>query len=408
MKIKSVIKSYMDSLLMILGMIIGAIVGIIFGERASVLTSVADVFLNLLFCIVVPLVFVSIVNSIANVGSGKTVGKLMLVMFSVFIITEILSAVISLTCIGLINPGAGAVLPATAEAVEGEAVSFNILAQLTVSDFNLLWSRSSLLAIVVFAVLTGLGLRAAGEKADALRVMISGLSETIIKVVGYIMKLSPIGLGCYFASMVGQFGQQISGPMLKVTVACWIFAPIYIIISQTLFSFIGDGMNGVKRFWKNMVSPALTALGTCSSAASVPANIQAGKKAGLSEGVNSVCMPMGCNLHKEGACLIVVLTMAYIGPMVGMNLLEPKTFLMIVLCCIIGATVTGAIPSGGNVIVMLTVSMFNFPTATIPLIIMLHTLCDAPTTMLNVVGDLSSGIIIDRFMKADKTDALNP
>lgn len=402
MKIKSVVKSYMDSLLMIIGMVIGAIVGIIWGEGASVLTNIADVFLNLLFCIVVPLVFISIVNSIAGLGSGKTVGKLMLVMFSVFIITEILSAVISLGIIGAINPGAGATLPSTTEAVESEAVSFNILAQLTVSDFNLLWSRSSLLAIVVFAVLSGLGLRAAGEKAASLRELVAGLSETIVKMVGYIMKLAPIGLGCYFASMVGQFGQQISGPMLRVTVVCWIFAPIYLLISQTLFSFLGDGITGIKRFWKNMISPALTALGTCSSAASVPANIQAGKKAGLSDDVNAVCMPMGCNLHKEGACLIVVLTMAYIGPMVGMNLLDPKTFLMIVACCIIGATVTGAIPSGGNVIVMLTVAMFNFPTATIPLIIMLHTLCDAPTTMLNVVGDLSSGIIIDKFMHGQK------
>lgn len=278
MKIKSVVKSYMDSLLMIIGMVIGAIVGIIWGEGASVLTNIADVFLNLLFCIVVPLVFISIVNSIAGLGSGKTVGKLMLVMFSVFIITEILSAVISLGIIGAINPGAGATLPSTTEAVESETVSFNILAQLTVSDFNLLWSRSSLLAIVVFAVLSGLGLRAAGEKAASLRELVAGLSETIVKMVGYIMKLAPIGLGCYFASMVGQFGQQISGPMLKVTVVCWIFAPIYLLISQTLFSFLGDGITGIKRFWKNMISPALTALGTCSSAASVPANIQAGKR----------------------------------------------------------------------------------------------------------------------------------
>ena len=181
MKIKSVVKSYMDSLLMIIGMVIGAIVGIIWGEGASVLTNIADVFLNLLFCIVVPLVFISIVNSIAGLGSGKTVGKLMLVMFSVFIITEILSAVISLGIIGAINPGAGATLPSTTEAVESEAVSFNILAQLTVSDFNLLWSRSSLLAIVVFAVLSGLGLRAAGEKAASLRELVAGLSETIVK-----------------------------------------------------------------------------------------------------------------------------------------------------------------------------------------------------------------------------------
>ena len=96
MKIKSVVKSYMDSLLMIIGMVIGAIVGIIWGEGASVLTNIADVFLNLLFCIVVPLVFISIVNSIAGLGSGKTVGKLMLVMFSVFIMKEIIYAVISL------------------------------------------------------------------------------------------------------------------------------------------------------------------------------------------------------------------------------------------------------------------------------------------------------------------------
>ena len=403
MKAKSIIKSYWDSILLIIGMVAGGIIGVIWGPGASALTPIADVFLNLMFCIVVPLVYVSIVTSIANLKSGKEMSKLMVSMFAVFIITQLIAALLSGGIIGILEPARGAILPSVTEEVEVSDVSFNILSQVTVGDFSLLWSRGSLLALVIFALLSGVALRAVADKAPYVITGLNQLNQVIMKMVAYIMKLGPIGLGAYFAAMIGQFGGSVSGPMAKMVIVTWIYAFIYMFTVGPLFSWIGAGKRGVSQYLKFFLRPAVTALGTCSSAAGVPVNIQVGKEMGISDDVNSVVMPLGCNLHKEGACLIVMITISLECSLLGLNFFDPKMFMTAVAAALIGSMITGAIPTGGNVIIMLVIPMFGFPAETIPLIILLHTLVDGPTTMLNVVGDLSSALTIDNRLQSSRT-----
>ena len=395
----SILKSYKDSIYLIIGMVIGAVVGLVWGPGAQALTPIADVFLNLLFCIVVPLVFISIVTAVANLKSGKEMSRLMVLMFAVFIITQLIAALLSGGIIGILEPAKGAVLPTVSEQVEVSDVNFNILSQVTVGDFSLLWSRSSLLALVVFALLTGISLRSAADKAPRVIELLNQVSEVVMKMVGTIMKLGPIGLGAYFAAMIGQFGESVSGPMAKMVLVTWIYAFVYLVTMGPLRSWSGARSIGVRKYMKHFIRPAVTALGTCSSAAGVPINIAVGKDMGIEDDVNSVVMPLGCNLHKEGACLIVMITISFECSMLGLNFFEPKMFLTAVVAALLGSMITGAIPTGGNVIIMLVISMFGFPAQSIPLIILLHTLVDAPTTMLNVVGDLSSALIIDQRMK---------
>ena len=239
MKAKSIIKSYWDSILLIIGMVAGGIIGVIWGPGASALTPIADVFLNLMFCIVVPLVYVSIVTSIANLKSGKEMSKLMVSMFAVFIITQLIAALLSGGIIGILEPARGAILPSVTEEVEVSDVSFNILSQVTVGDFSLLWSRGSLLALVIFALLSGVALRAVADKAPYVITGLNQLNQVIMKMVAYIMKLGPIGLGAYFAAMIGQFGGSVSGPMAKMVIVTWIYAFIYMFTVGPLFSWIG-------------------------------------------------------------------------------------------------------------------------------------------------------------------------
>jgi len=317
----------------------------------------------------------------------------------VFLVTQLIASIMAGGIIGALEPAKGITLTQTGEDVEITAVSFNILAQLTVGDFVNLWSRSNLLALVVFAVLTGFGIRAAGEAAAPIRKIINSANAVVVKMVSIIMELAPVCLGCYVAATIGQYGSDITGPMGKMVLVTFIYSIIYFIVVQSIYSFIGGGAAGLKRYWTSIAGPALTALGTCSSAAAIPANVEAAKKAGISEDVSSLVMPMGCNLHKEGACLIVVITISLECSLLGWNIFDPGIFMMMIAAAMLGSMITGAIPSGGNVIIMLVVSMFGFPAEHVPLIILLHTLVDAPTTTLNVVGDLSSAQIIDNIVR---------
>ena len=278
-----VLKNYKDSLLLLLGMLVGGIAGWLIGPGISVVEPIASTFLNLLFCVVVPLVFVSIVCSIANLKSGKEAGTLLSWTAMFFVATIVIAAIVFTIYFGVIDAARGAALPADAIAEEMKEVKIDILGQLTVSDFKDLWSVQKLLAVVVFALITGFSLRGLGEKGEPLLKIVNALNELIAKFIGSIMKFAPIGLGCYFAVFMGTSGGNTAGPLMKIGIATWIGTMVYMAVAHSIYAFIADGRKGVATYWKCMIAPFLTALGTCSGAASVPVNVEAAKKAEMDE-----------------------------------------------------------------------------------------------------------------------------
>lgn len=392
----NVLKNYKESLMLLGGMLVGGIAGWLIGPGISVVSPIATMFLNLLFCIAVPMVFVSIVVSIANLKSGKEAGTLLSWTAVFFIGTIVIAAVVFTLYFGLLDAAKGATLPADAVAEEMQEVKIDLLGQLTVSDFKDLWSVQKLLAVVVFALLTGFSLRSIGEKGKPLLNVVNSLNKVITKFINTIMKFAPIGLGCYFAVFMGTSGGNTAGPLMKIGVATWIGTFIYLAISHTVYAFFADGRRGVQTYWKAMVAPFLTSLGTCSGAASVPVNISAGEKAGLDDKVASIVMPLGCNLHKEGTAIMTAMTVSFECAMLGLDFFSPQIFLTCILMSVVYPFVAGAIPGGAP---FLLFSVFGWPMETFAAVMALHTITDAPTTTINVVGDLSSGMMIQKFVR---------
>ena len=388
-----VLKNYKDSLLLLLGMLVGGIAGWLIGPGISVIEPIASTFLNLLFCVVVPLVFVSIVCSIANLKSGKEAGTLLSWTAVFFVATIVIAAIVFTIYFGVIDAARGAALPADAIAEEMKEVKIDILGQLTVSDFKDLWSVQKLLAVVVFALITGFSLRGLGDKGEPLLKIVNALNELIAKFIGSIMKFAPIGLGCYFAVFMGTSGGNTAGPLMKIGIM------VYMAIAHSIYAFIADGKKGVATYWKCMIAPFLTALGTCSGAASVPVNVEAAKKAEMDEDVASIVMPLGCNLHKEGTEIMVAMTVSFECAMLGQDFFSPQMLGTCILMATVYPFVAGAIPGGGP---FLLFSVFGWPLETFAAVMALHTITDAPTTAINVVGDLSSGMLIQKMVAKSK------
>ena len=124
-----------------------------------------------------------------------------------------------------------------------------------------------------------------------------------MKTVGYVMYYAPIGFFAYFAYLVGQLGPQILTTYLRSAVAYYPSALIYFVVVYTAFAFLAAGKTGIILFWKNVILPALTALATCSSAASIPANLQAAEKIGVPPEIFETVIPLGGIIHKEGSVL---------------------------------------------------------------------------------------------------------
>ena len=297
---KSFFKNYKSTIILLFAIIIGAIVGVIFKEKAAVLSPLGDLFLNLMFIIIVPLVFLNISTAIAKMAQPKRFGKIMVGIISVFIITSIVAVIIGLIStlpIKLVSTEDGEQIKSSLEEItssdsEKSKDETSILQRtvntLTVNDFSGLLSRNNIIAIIIFAIIFGIAAQMSGKKAKPVVDFLDSANEIIMNIVKIIMYYAPIGLGCYFASLVGTFGKEIAIGYVKTFVIYTIVAVLFYFIIYTLYAFISAGKKGVRAFWKNIIPPTVTSLATCSSAASIPVNIQSAKNIGVSDDIEKL------------------------------------------------------------------------------------------------------------------------
>lgn len=394
----NILKNYKFSFILILGMLVGSIIGVIFGEKATVLQPIADIFLNLLYCCVVPMIFVSLVYSISNMENTNKLGKVLGIMIVIFLLAETIAAIYMLIITIIFNPAEGANI-AMNETINNMTSNSNILAMFTVNDFPLLWSRQNLMALIVFAMLIGIATVKVGEVGKPVVKFFGSLTSIISKVVSYVMYIAPIGLGAFFATLVGQNGAALSGPLSRALIIYFIAAVVFYFLSNTVFAYLAYGIKGVKLFWKYIIPPSLVSLGTCSSAATIPTNFIAGKNIGIPDDINDLTIPMGCNLHKSGATLITILKITFMCSMFNINILEPQNIITAILVSVLASSVMGAIPAGGYVGEIFIISAFNFPPESIPIMVLIGTITDAPATAINATNDVGAGMLLARIFK---------
>lgn len=408
---KKFFKNYKSTIILLFAIIIGAIVGIIFKEKAAVLSPLGDLFLNLMFIIIVPLVFFNISTAIAKMTQPKRFGKIMVGIISVFIITSIVAVIIGLIStlpIKLVSTEDGEQIKSSLEEItssdsEGSKDETSILQRtvntLTVNDFSGLLSRNNIIAIIVFAIIFGISAQMSGKKAKPVVDFLDSANEIIMNIVKIIMYYAPIGLGCYFASLVGTFGKEIAIGYVKTFVIYTIVAVLFYFIIYTLYAFISAGKKGVRAFWKNIIPPTVTSLATCSSAASIPVNIQSAKNIGVSDDIAETLIPFGTSFHKDGSIIGSVFKIMFLVCLFGTNISSIGSILQILGVALVATLLVSAVPIGGGTISeMLIITMMGYPIAALPILTIIATIIDPPATMLNVVGDSSSSMLAARIV----------
>ena len=408
---KKFFKNYKSTIILLFAIIIGAIVGIIFKEKAAVLSPLGDLFLNLMFIIIVPLVFLNISTAIAKMTQPKRFGKIMVGIISVFIITSIVAVIIGLIStlpIKLVSTEDGEQIKSSLEEItssdsEGSKDETSILQRtvntLTVNDFSGLLSRNNIIAIIVFAIIFGISAQMSGKKAKPVVDFLDSANEIIMNIVKIIMYYAPIGLGCYFASLVGTFGKEIAIGYVKTFVIYTIVAVLFYFIIYTLYAFISAGKKGVRAFWKNIIPPTVTSLATCSSAASIPVNIQSAKNIGVSDDIAETLIPFGTSFHKDGSIIGSVFKIMFLVCLFGTNISSIGSILQILGVALVATLLVSAVPIGGGTISeMLIITMMGYPVAVLPILTIIATIIDMPATVLNVIGDDVSSMMVARIV----------
>jgi len=398
-KLPHFFKAYGFSIVLIISIILGSFLGIIYKKDAIVFKPFGDIFLNLLFTAIVPLVFFSISSAVAGMTNIRRLGKIMLAMILVFVVTGLIASIIMVIGVVLYPPAAGVKIALeTVINPEQLKASEQIVKAFTASDFADILSKKNMLALIFFSILLGLATSASGSRGKAFASFLTSASDVMMKLISFIMYYAPIGLCAYFAYLVGVFGPELLGAYARAMLLYYPTAILYFFIAFTLYAFIAAKGEGVNRFWRNIIPASLTALATGSSMATIPANLEAANKTGVPKDISEVVIPIGATIHMEGSCLAAILKISFLFGLFQMNFAGLETIATAIGIALLVGVVVSGIPGGGTIGELLIISIYGFPLEAFPIITMIGTLVDAPATMLNAIGDNVSSMIVARML----------
>ncbi len=407
---KRFLKNYGFITCMLIGIVAGCIVGAlwpavkdangeILQQGARVLEPLGTVFINLMFCIVVPMVFCSICSAIANMDSMKKAGKIMGATVATFLVTAAIAAVIMyITC--RIFP----LVQGQYNAVEGEVsqplgVADLIINFFTKPDFLELWSRRAILPLIVFAILCGFGIQMAGGKETMTARLLADITDCIMKVVKLISYYAPIGFFGFFAYLVATYGPDLIGDYGRTLIIYYVLSFAYMFIFFPIYARFGGGKGAVKLMFSKLFKPAAVSFGTCSSVATIPTNMEAAQETGISKDISDIVLPLGATMHMDGSSMGAIIKVAFLFGIFGKDFTTGEAILAIIVAVFSSVAMSG-IPGGGGTGDLVLCTMF-FPdqlAIAYPISIALANLIDPPATMVNAAGDYVVSYIVARFV----------
>lgn len=402
---KNRFKQYRSSFLLLSAIILGGLIGVLFPQQTHYLKPIGDVFVNFMFMAIVPFVFFSISSAIASMDGAKRLGKIMGSTFLIFIFTAICAAIIGYIGIRFFplvqnaNLDTIKTLMSSTPVQDDISLADRLVSIFTVNDFSLLLSKEHMLPLIFFSVLIGLATSSLGTTAKPFAVFLKSGSEVLMKLVQFIMYLAPVGLGCYFAAIIGDLGSQIIGSYVRVIVLYIGIALFYFIVMNTVYALLAGGKYSLRSFWRNITQPAVTAIATCSSAASIPVNLKATKDMGVPNDIAETVIPLGANTHKDGSVIGGVFKIAFLYGVFNRDITGIDNMITIILCAFLVGAVMGAIPGGGMIAEVLIVTILGFPLEAVPLIIVISTIIDMPATLLNSSGNTVSAMMVTRLVE---------
>ena len=412
MEKKSVLRTYGLLICMVGAIILGCVAGAVFpcvkdadgnvvSAGATVLAPLGKVFINLMFCIVVPMVFASIAGAVANMKSRKRAGKIMGSTILTFVVTGAIAAVIMIVLMKLVPPvlSAWPNIPA-GEVDEQKTISELVVSFFTAEDFVGLLSRRSMLPLIIFSLIFGFGVNLNGGADSLVGKFLNDLSGAMMKVVWIITFYAPIAFFGFFADLVATYGASIAAGYGRALLVYYPLCFIYVFTAFPLFARFGGGKGAAKEMFRHILRPAVTSLGTCSSVATIPTNMEVAEETGIPKDVSEIVVPLGATMHMDGSCFSCVLKIAFLFGVFGIPFDGIGTFLKIILVAVVSSVGMSGIPGGGYIGEFIICSIFFADRLELayPIAITIGNLVDPPATMINSAGDYVVSYIVARFV----------
>ena len=398
--VKKFFKDYWFILSMLFAIIAGCITGAVW-PGATALEPLGTVFINLMFCIVVPMVFCSISSAIANMGSARRAGKVLGTTVAVFFVTAAIAAVLMYIVVRAIPIVQGSYVVAETDGeISGTlGVADMIINFFTKPDFPELWSRRAILPLIVAAILFGFGIQMSGGRETKTAQLLDDVTNCIMKTVKLITYYAPIGFFGFFAYLVATYGPELISDYSRTLIIYYVMCFVYMLISSPIYARFGGGKGAAKVMFRHLFRPAVTAFGTCSSVATIPTNMEVAEETGISKDVSDIVLPLGATMHMDGSAMSAIIKVAFLFGIFGQDFTTSRAILAIIVAVFSSVAMSG-IPGGGGTGELVVCTLF-FPdqlAVAYPIALALGNLVDPPATMVNSAGDYVVSFIVSRYV----------
>lgn len=398
-RMQKIWKSYRFSIILLGSIFLGSLIGIRMGAKAKIFKPLGDLFINGMFTIVVPLVFVTISSSISSMTDMARLKKILKTLLVVFVSMGAIASVLILFVVYFYPPASGVALNISAtEALKPFSTGDQIVSALTVTDFPLLISRKNMLPLIIFSLIFGACVNKIGEKGKVISQGLDALADVFLKIVDLLMLYAPIGLGAYFAALIGEYGQELLGSYARALAIYYPLCLLYFVTAFPIYAYIAGGKKGVKSL-RFIIPPAVTAVATQSSLATLPVNLEACEKIGVPKDIREIVLPIGATAHMDGTVLSTILKISFLFGVFQVPFEGIETYISAILLSIAGGVVMSGVPGGGLIGEMLIVTMYGFPPEAFPIIATIGYLVDPPATMINASGDTVAAMLVARFVE---------
>ncbi|MBH1989258.1 MAG: cation:dicarboxylase symporter family transporter [Myxococcaceae bacterium] len=378
----------MTQVILIVSIVLGGMLGMQFPAFGRSLAPLGDAFINLLLVTVLPLVFFSISGAISKLGHRQQSRNLFMAMGLVYgFLSWMVALATGLVLIGLFhgNPSAQSSLQAP---VLAEIDLFFIVKNFfSVTNWTELFATKNILALILFSILTGLAAREDQKCQDCFAVA----EKLLMRMFDRVMKFAPLGFLAFFASLVGQMGGEAISKYLEILVIYHLWGGIWaLVLFGFAFCLVGRSL------FPALVLPSLTSVATCSSIASIPANLKAAERLQIPKSIYEVSTPIGAILFKQGSVMGGMCKIAFLFSFYHQDLASWPVFMSAVGVSVLVGCVMGAIPGGGSIGELFILSVYGFPQEALMSIVAISLLIDPMATFLSVTGNTVANLFIQR------------
>ena len=403
---------------MLLGFVVGLGGGLYVNQTGQVvipavmdiIVAVGQIFLRLLFMLVLPLLFAALAVGVAEMGDLKSLGRVGFKTLAFTIMVSAIAVAIGLGMVNLFQPGAGVdrelAAQLLAQGADGaSAIVGNAPKTIEAGQFFLdmipsnvvtAAAENQILPVMVFALIFGIGMvMAKSPSTDRLQETLQGLFEVMMKLINLVIKLAPIAIACLMFNLAAVVGWDLLirlGAYAAVAVGAM---AIHMFVVYPLLVWVFGGMNPL-RFARGVREPFVVAFSTASSNATLPIAIKAAEeKLNLPKRISRFVLTVGATANQNGTALFEGVTVLFLAQFFGVDLSLPQQ-LVVMLVCILGGIGTAGVPAGSLPVIALILTMVGVPAEGIGLILGVDRFLDMCRTTLNVTGDLVAATVVSR------------